>query len=111
MRALHEPIEVIAGEPWEIPATLVDANGSPVDLAGATLEWALIDSGDNPVAITAEVTVTDTAAGAICISIAGNDTAGLDPGYYNDGLRVTMPDGERRTWHGRLQLDANRFAG
>jgi hypothetical protein len=110
MRALHEPIEVIAGEPWEIPATLLDANGTLVDLAGAALEWVLIDRGDNPVAITAKVTVTDAAAGAVCISIAGNETAGLDPGYYIDGLRVTMPGGERHTWHGRLQVDADRFA-
>ena len=89
----HEPIEVIAGEPWEIPGTLLDANGSPIDLAGAILEWALVDSGGNPVAIPAEVTITDTAVGAICISISANDTAGLDPGYYNDGLRATVPGG------------------
>ena len=106
----HEPIEVIAGEPWEIPGTLLDANGSPIDLAGAILEWALVDSGGNPVAIPAEVTITDTAVGAICISISANDTAGLDPGYYNDGLRATVPGGERRIWHGYIQVDANRFA-
>ncbi len=110
MRALHEPIEVIAGEPWEIPATLVDANGSPVDLAGATLEWALIDSGDNPVAITAEVTVTNAAAGAISISVDASDATGLDAGYYTDGLRVTLRGGERLTWQGHIQVDVNRFA-
>jgi hypothetical protein len=61
----HEPIEVIAGEPWDIPGTLLDAKGSPLGLAGATLQWAMVDSGGNPVAITAEVTVTDAAAGTI----------------------------------------------
>ena len=105
----HEPVEVIAGEPWDIPGTLL-IDGSPVDLTGATLEWVLVDSGGNPVALAAEVTVTDAPAGAICISIAGNDTAGLDPGQYNDGLRVTTPGGERRTWHGYIQVDVNRFA-
>jgi hypothetical protein len=106
----HEPIEVIAGETWDIPGTLLDANGSPIDLIGATLEWALVDSGGNPVAITAEVTITNAAAGAIWISVGANDTAGLDPGYYNDGLRVTMPRGERSTWLGYIQVDVNRFA-
>ena len=109
MPAHHDPIEVIAGESWDIPGFLLDANNAPMDLTGATLEWALVDSGGNPVAIAAEVTVTNAARGAICISIAGNDTAGLDPGYYNDGLRVTMPRGERSTWQGRIQVDANPF--
>ncbi len=107
----HEPIEVIAGEIWDIPGSLQDANGGPIDLTGAALEWALVDSGGNPVVIAAEVTVTDAARGAICISISANDTAGLDPGYYSDGLRVTMPSGERRTWQGHIQVDANRLAG
>ena len=106
----HEPLEVIAGEPWDIPGTLLDANRVPIDLTGATLEWVLIDSGGNPVAITAEVTVTEAAAGAICISVVHEATAGLDPGQYNDGLRVTTPGGERRIWHGYIQVDANRFA-
>ena len=103
MPAHHEPIEVISGETWDIPGILLDANGSPTDLTGATLEWALVDSGGNPVAIAAEVTITDAAAGAICISVSANDTAGLDPGYYSDGLRVTMPGGQRRIWQGQIQ--------
>jgi len=63
----HEPIEVIAGEPWDIPGTLLDPNRAPIDLTGATLEWVLVDSGGNPVAIAAEVTVTEAASGEICI--------------------------------------------
>jgi hypothetical protein len=106
----HEPIEVIAGEPWDIPGTLLDPNRAPIDLTGATLEWVLVDSGGNPVAIAAEVTVTDAASGEICISVSADDTAGLDPGHYTDGLRVTTLGGERRTWHGYIQIDANPFA-
>jgi hypothetical protein len=106
----HEPIEVIAGETWDIPGSLQDANGVPIDLTGAALEWALVDSGGNPVAITAEVTVTDAARGAICIGLSANETAGLDPGYYTDGLRVTLQGGERSTWQGHIQVDVNRFA-
>jgi hypothetical protein len=92
------------------PGTLLDANRAPIDLTGATLEWVLVDNGGNPVAITAEVTVTEPTRGEICISISAEDTAGLDPGQYNDGLRVTTPGGERRIWHGYIQVDANRFA-
>jgi hypothetical protein len=107
----HEPLEVTAGETWDIPGTLLDANDSPIDLSGATLEWALVDSGNNPVMIPAEVNITDAAAGTICISVEANHTAGLDPGYYHDGLRVTMARGERFTWHGQLLVDADRFTG
>ena len=74
------------------------------------MQWVLVDSGGNPVALTAEVNVTNAARGAICISLAASDTAGLDPGYYSDGLRVTMPSGERSTWHGQILVDADRFA-
>jgi len=105
----HDPVEVIAGESWDIPCTLLDANSSPIDLTGATLEWALVDSGSNPVAIPADVTVIDAAAAAICISVVAKDTAGLDPGYYNDGLRVTTPRGQRSTGHGQIQVDASPF--
>jgi hypothetical protein len=44
----HEPIEVIAGEPWDIPGTLLDPNRAPIDLTGATLERVLVDSCGNP---------------------------------------------------------------
>jgi hypothetical protein len=54
----HEPIEVVAGETWDIHGTLLDANGTPIDLTGATVEWVLVDSGGNPVAVTSEVTIT-----------------------------------------------------
>jgi hypothetical protein len=54
-------VEIIAGEPWDIPGILLDAHSSPIDLTGATLEWALVDSGGSPVAMTADVTVIDAA--------------------------------------------------
>jgi hypothetical protein len=44
----HEPVEVIVGETWEIPSTLLDANGSAIDLTGAALEWVPVNSGGNP---------------------------------------------------------------
>ena len=97
--------------PGICPAPCSTRTAPPIDLTGATLEWVLVDSGGNPAAIAAEVTVTNAARGEICLSISGDDTAGLDPGLYNDGLRVTKPGGERQTWHGYIQVDANRFAG
>jgi hypothetical protein len=45
MPAHHDPIELIAGDPWEIPGTLTDDNGDPLDLTGAEFEWVLVYTG------------------------------------------------------------------
>jgi hypothetical protein len=87
----------LAGDDWEIPGALLDANGNPLDLTGAEFEWVLIDSGRNPITLAAEVDVTDPADGAIPAS----DTTGLDPGFYTDALHVTFA-GSSTVWHGHI---------
>jgi hypothetical protein len=51
----------------------------------------------------AEVEVTDSADGAISISVPASDTTGLDPGFYTDALHVTFAAGGSSTvWHGQI---------
>jgi hypothetical protein len=53
----------------------------------------------------------DAAAGAIGIYVPATDTAGLDPGYYTDALRVNLPNaGDATVWHGQILVAANPFA-
>jgi hypothetical protein len=99
----HDPIELLAGDDWEIPGALLDDNGNPLDLSNAEFEWVLVDRGGNPITLAAEVEVTDPAEGAINIMVLASDTAGLDPGFYTDALRVEFPTPGRSTvWHARL---------
>ena len=107
----HGLIELIAGDPWEIPGTLTDINGNPLELTNAQFEWVLVDTGDNPIALGAEVDVMDAATGAIGIYVPASDTAGLDPGYYTDALRVNLPSaGGATVWHGQILVATNPFA-
>jgi hypothetical protein len=106
----HGFIEVVAGDPGEIPGTLTDADGQPLDLTNAQFEWVLVDAGGNPITLAAEVDVMDAAAGAIGIYVPATDTAG-DPGYYTDALRVNLPSaGDATVWHGQILVAANPFA-
>jgi hypothetical protein len=108
--AHHDDIELVAGDSWLIPGVLTDHRGDPLDLTTAMFEWALLDSGGNPVAISADVTVTDALRGAVSIALEANDTAGLDPGFYMDALRVDFPSTGRSTvWRGQIAVVASRF--
>jgi hypothetical protein len=106
----HGLIELVAGDPWEIPGTLTDDNGQPLDLTNAQFEWALVDTGRNPITLAAAVDVIDAAAGVLGIYVRASDTAGLDPGYYTDALRVKLPSaGGATVWHGQILVVANPF--
>jgi hypothetical protein len=99
----HDPVVVVAGDDWEIPGALFDADGNPLDLTSAEFEWVLVDTGGNPITLVAEVEVTDLADGAISISVPASDTNGLDPGFYTDALHVTFAAGGSSTvWHGQI---------
>ena len=70
---------------------------------GASLYWG------NPITLAAEVDVMD-AAGAIDIYVPTGNTAGLDPGYYTDALRVHLRGaGGATVWHGEILVAANPF--
>jgi hypothetical protein len=106
----HDLIELVAGDTWEIPGTLTDANGSPLDLTNAQFEWVLVDTGGNPITLAAAVDVMDAETGAVGIYVPAGDTAGLDPGYYTDALRVNLARADSAmVWHGQILVAANPF--
>lgn len=41
----HDPIELVAGDDWEIPGALLDDNGNPLDLSDAEFAWVVVDTG------------------------------------------------------------------
>jgi hypothetical protein len=55
--------------------------------------------------------MADAADAAINIIVPTSDTAGLDPGFYTDALRVEFPiPGRSTVWHGQILVAANPFA-
>jgi hypothetical protein len=111
MLQYHDPIELMPGDSWAIPGVLTDIDGDPLDLTTATLEWSLVDYNGKSVAsalITVDAPSTD---GKLTITIPKTVTVNLNPGYYTDVLRVTVPGaGTQTVWRGTVMVAANRFA-
>jgi hypothetical protein len=45
----HDPLELMAGDSWNVPFTLTDATGGPLDLTQASFEWVLIGQNGLPI--------------------------------------------------------------
>jgi len=85
--------KLFAGEEWWIVGTLLDREGSPLDLTDASIEWTLLDESGASVGASATTTVLDPpTAGIIHINLAAATTAALAPGYYTDKLQITFSD-------------------
>jgi hypothetical protein len=63
-------LEYVAGDDWEIRATLLDESGKPYDLSGSPIiKWILYDSAHNHIVDReAIITIIDATAGVISIS-------------------------------------------
>jgi hypothetical protein len=101
----------MAGNSWRLAFQLTDANGSPLDLSAATLQWVLIDPSGNTVPnINATISVNQPAsAGQGSIMISNMATAQLGPGRYADSLRATIEGMRSTCWTGNILVDANPF--
>ena len=88
----HVTFEWVAGDDWQINATLNDENGNPLNLAGALIKWALLDSSYKRVLDQDDisVSVTDAAAGKCSINIPAAKTTTLGAGRYSDAIRVVI---------------------
>jgi hypothetical protein len=90
----HDYTEYRAGDDWVIQATLLNPDGTPYDLTGATLNWILLGP-DGQAAISTGYIVTigtDPTQGLATIAVDNSLTGPLEPGYYMDALRASKPD-------------------
>jgi hypothetical protein len=88
----HSLIEFVAGDDWEIVATLLDENGFPYDLtAPHTIKWRLIAvNGIAVIGDAAVITVTDATHGVCSVRVPAAITSPLVGGVYTDALRLVM---------------------
>jgi hypothetical protein len=90
---LHPLIDFVAGDDWEIVATLLDENGRPYDLTGShTIKWRLIanSSGIAVIGDEAVITLPDAANGVCSVVIPSAITSPVVGGRYTDALRLVM---------------------
>lgn len=77
-----------AGDRWPyLEATLTDADGAAVSLAGATVKFVMATVGGTA-KINADVTVVNAAAGTVRYAWAAGDTT--TPGTYRGEFVVTL---------------------
>jgi hypothetical protein len=106
MTLRHNPVEFIAGDTWQINATLLEENGDPLDLTDpSAIEWTLLDRRQQRV-INGEaiITITDGPAGRCSILVPATVTSGIAPGAYTDALRVTVATTVGTLFYGAIQV-------
>jgi hypothetical protein len=90
----HLAIEFVAGDDWEILATLLDENGDPYDLATGPPEilWTLVDRTWKPVIEADEIgiSIVDAAAGQCAIQIPAAVTTTVEAAVYSDFIRIVI---------------------
>lgn len=110
----HDDIELVAGDDWVIPGTLLDPTGVPLDLTGATFEWTLIDPDGVQLAdlVTASTLdpVDPLTNGQIQITVPRAATEPLVAGRYHDSLRVILGGEVESYWVGAILVDCDPFA-
>jgi hypothetical protein len=89
----HDLIEYVAGDDWEILATLLDEDGQPYNftLATSVVTWRLVDvNGVAVIGDEAQITYVDPVNGVVSVHIPAAATSPVTSGIYSDALRLAM---------------------
>jgi hypothetical protein len=110
--SVHPVLEYVAGDDWEIRATLLDETGKPYDLSGSPIiKWILFDAAHNHIVDNeAIITIVDPTAGIVSIIITAVTTARIGGGRYSDALRVTIADSTSTLSMGTVRVISNPTA-
>lgn len=112
MTTTHPAVSLVAGDDWEIHATLLDENDVPFDLTSATILWTLVNQ-DYEHAIDpgmANIAIVDALAGTCTIQIPATVTSPLAAGFYTDILRIVTGGITSTLWFGSFYVMADAFA-
>jgi hypothetical protein len=112
MTTIHDPINFVCGDDWQLTGPLNDALGNPLNLVGAAISWKLdsIDGLTNflTLGIGNGITVISEPLATIIVDASAAQTAALSAGSYRDWLRVTLASGAVMTeWSGVIIAGAN----
>lgn len=79
-----------------LEATLTDANGDPIDVTNADVDFQMSEPRGGPVVIDAAMSKQDAANGVVAYSWTSGDTD--SPGRYRAEIEVTYGDGSVETF-------------
>lgn len=90
MTKINQNVEMWEGTYTEIPITVLDADGAPFNLSGATLVWKMcVDDAAGTVLLTKTPSVVSASAGTCKVTLVATDTATLGGKSYYQELGVT----------------------
>jgi hypothetical protein len=112
MTTVHEAWPFVAGDDWEISATLIDEDDAPYDLTGTPdIKWALLNDSFERVIEDANISVSDPpTAGKVVIRVPASETSGLAAGYYTDALRIFIGGIHSTLFYGPIYVGGDPFA-
>jgi hypothetical protein len=113
MTTKHPLIEFVAGDDWEIQATLLDENGNAYNLTGAhTIKWRLVANSNGLAVIGDEAVITTINAinGIVSVMIPSSVTASVAGGRYTDFLRLIMSGETGTLLTGQVNVISNAWA-
>ena len=103
----HDPLEFVAGDDFDIGATLLRRDGTAYDLTNATVLWMLRDPDGVPALQDDQYAIkfsSPPTAGLLVIAVTATATATLRPGRYLDWLRATDSAGTDTFWTGIIAV-------
>ena len=106
----HPDLQFVAGDDWDIGASLQRPDGSAYDLSNATVIWMLRGPDGLPCLQPDQYSIkidSPPTAGLITIAVTAPVTAPLRPGRYLDWLRATDSAGTDTFWTGIILVSAN----
>ena len=109
----HETVFLVAGDDWQFGATMLDPNGNPLDLTGATLVWTLLDRNGLRALNPGDYVVTlagGASVGQCSVAVPKTSSTKLAAGVYVDTWRATIAGFTQTLLDGMFNVQADPFA-
>lgn len=111
MPEAHATQKFTRGDDWPIDGTAHNADWTPMNIEGATVEW-MLQNADRETVLTIDdvgLAITDAAAGEFRIVVPRGKTVDLPPGTYRDQCRITNAEYRSTQWYGVIEVEESLF--
>jgi hypothetical protein len=87
----HQLISLVGGDDWQINATFLDVDDTPLDLTNAVINWTLLDALGNTVLSPGQFSIVLGAGPGECtLTVPRTSTTTIAGGAHADYWRLTM---------------------